>query len=177
CDPLPDTLIGGPFHMVTIGFHASHELYPPSELLRHVRRAERAGFRAATCSDHFHPWTPRQGQSGFSFAWLGAALQATALPLGTVCCPAGRYHPGVVAQAAATLAEMFPGRFWLALGTGQALNEHITGDPWPPKRERQARVAEAAGVIRALWAGETVIRRGRVRVEKARLFTRPAEPP
>ena len=79
--------------MAIIGFHASHELYPPGLLLRHVRLAEQAGFRAAMCSDHFHPWTPQQGQAGFSFAWLGAALQATALPMGTVCCPAGRYHP------------------------------------------------------------------------------------
>ncbi len=163
--------------MALIGFHASHELYPPGALLGHVRRAERAGLRAAMCSDHFHPWTPRQGQSGFSFAWLGAALAATDLPLGTICCPFGRYHPAVVAQAAATLAEMFPGRFWLAVGTGQALNEAITGEPWPEKPERRQALREAAEVIRALWAGETVTRRGRVRVEAARLYTRPATPP
>src|SRR3954453_11214921 len=140
--------------MASIGFHASHELYPPSVLLRHVRRAEQAGFEAAMCSDHFHPWTPAQGQRGYSFAWLGAALEATSLPFGTICCPAFRYHPAIVAQAAATLAEMYPGRFWLALGTGQALNEHITGAPWPGKLERQARVREAAEVIRTLWSGE-----------------------
>src|SRR4051812_41227640 len=116
-----------------IGFHASHEQHPPSALLEYVWRAERAGFQGAMCSDHLHPWTPAQGQSGYSFAWLGAALQATALPMGTICCPAFRYHPAIVAQAAATLAEMFPGRFWLALGTGQALNEHVTGESWPPK--------------------------------------------
>src|SRR3954466_2561604 len=160
-----------------IGFHASHELHPPGALLRHVRRAEQLGFRAAMCSDHLHPWTPGQGQSGFSFAWLGAALQATHLPVGTVCCPFGRYHPAVVAQAAATLAEMFPGRFWLAVGTGQALNESVTGEPWPDKPERRAALREAVDVIRALWAGETVTCRGRVRVEAASLYTRPAEPP
>jgi probable non-F420 flavinoid oxidoreductase len=129
------------------------------------------------CSDHFHPWVPAQGQSGFSFAWLGAALQATGLPMGTICCPFGRYHPAVVAQAAATLAEMFPGRFWLAVGTGQALNESVTGEPWPDKPERRERLRESADVIRALWAGETVTRPGRVRVEHARLYTRPAHPP
>jgi len=142
--------------MTSIGFHASHELYSPAVLLEHVQRAENAGFAGAMCSDHFHPWTPQQGQSGYSFAWLGAALQASSLPMGTICCPAGRYHPAVIAQAAATLAVMFPGRFWLALGTGQALNEHITGAPWLPKRERQQVAASAAESIKSLWSGRTV---------------------
>lgn len=163
--------------MNAVGFHASHELFRPGDLLTNVRRAERAGFGAAMCSDHFHPWTPDQGNSGFSFAWLGAALQATALPVGTICCPFGRYHPAVVAQAAATLADMFPNRFWLALGTGQALNESVTGAPWPDKGERRARVRESADVIRALWAGETVTHSGRVRVQAAKLYTRPAAAP
>lgn len=163
--------------MAVIGFHASHELYPPGALLRHVRRAERAGFGAAMCSDHLHPWTPQQGHSGYSFAWLGAALQATGLPLGTVCCPVFRYHPVVVAQAAATLAEMFPGRLWLALGTGQALNEHVTGQGWPGKRERQDMVREAAGVMRALWRGEAVTHRGKVCVQEARVYCLPDRPP
>src|SRR3712207_584894 len=130
------------------------------------------------CSDRFHPWTERQGESGFAWSWLGAAMQAPALPFGVVCAPGQRYHPAVVAQAAATLAEMFPGRFWLAVGSGQALNEHITGGAWPPKAERNARLEECVEVIRALWAGETVSRRGRwVRVEAARLYTRPETPP
>ena len=163
--------------MPRIGFHAAHELYPPGELLRLVQRAEQAGFGAAMCSDHFHPWTPEQGQSGFAWSWLGAALQATEFPVGTVCSPAPRYNPAVVAQAAATLAEMFPGRFWLALGTGQALNEHVAGEPWPDKNDRRARLAESVEVIRALWAGETVTHRGWVRVEGAKLYTRPAELP
>jgi coenzyme F420-dependent glucose-6-phosphate dehydrogenase len=163
--------------MTTIGFHASHELYSPGTLLRLIQRAEQAGFRSGMCSDHFHPWIPRHGESGFSFAWLGAALQATALPIGTVCCPAFRHHPAIVAQASATLAEMFPDRFWLALGTGQALNEHITGSPWPDKNERRARVREAAQIIRSLWAGEEVSRSGKVRIEKARLYTRPERSP
>lgn len=163
--------------MAIIGFHASHELYAPSALLSHVQRAERAGFGAAMCSDHFHPWTPTQGQSGYSFAWLGAALQATSLEIGTICCPFGRYHPAVIAQAAATLAEMFPGRFWLAVGTGQALNEHITGQPWPPKPERRKRLEAAVKVIRALWAGETVSHHEGVQVETARLYSLPKTPP
>jgi probable non-F420 flavinoid oxidoreductase len=163
--------------MGTVGIHASHELFPPGELLARVRRAERAGFAAAMCSDHFHPWVPSQGNSGFSFAWLGAALQAMAFPLGTICCPFGRYHPAVVAQAAATLADMFPGRFWLAVGTGQALNESITGAAWPDKPERRATLREAVDVIRALWAGEAVTHTGRVRVRDAKLYTKPATRP
>lgn len=163
--------------MATIGYHASHELYGPRELLRLAAQAERAGFAAAMCSDHFHPWTRRQGESGFAWSWLGAALQATGLTFGVVNAPGQRYHPAIVAQAAATLARMFPGRLWVALGTGQNLNEHITGDPWPPKPERRARLEESVDVIRALWAGETVTRRGRVRVEGATLYTRPVTPP
>ncbi|MHB8955876.1 MAG: TIGR03885 family FMN-dependent LLM class oxidoreductase [Pirellulaceae bacterium] len=163
--------------MATIGFHASHELFPPSALLRHMQQAERAGFAAGMCSDHFHPWTARQGHSGYSFVWLGAALQATGLSIGTICCPVFRYHPAVVAQAAATLAELFPDRFWLALGTGQALNEHIIGQPWPDKPERQAMVSEAAGVMRALWRGEVVTHRGKIRVEHARVFSLPERLP
>lgn len=163
--------------MAAIGFHASHELFPPSALLRHMRQAEQAGFGCGMCSDHLHPWTPSQEHSGYSFAWLGAALQATGLGLGTICCPMFRYHPAIVAQAAATLAEMYPGRFWLALGTGQALNEHVTGQGWPDKPERQARLQEAAEVIRALWRGETVTHRGKIHVEEARVYSLPDKPP
>ncbi|HET6518500.1 MAG TPA: TIGR03885 family FMN-dependent LLM class oxidoreductase [Geminicoccaceae bacterium] len=163
--------------MAEFGFHASHEQFPPSHLLACVRMAEQAGFQAAMCSDHFHPWSERQGQSGFAWSWLGAALQATSLPCGVVCAPGQRYHPAVVAQAAATLAEMFPGRFWLAVGSGEALNERVTGEPWPPKPERDARLRECVDVIRALFAGETVTHRGRVRVERAKLYSRPKTPP
>lgn len=163
--------------MDKVGFHASHELYPPSRLLALARRAERAGFAHAMCSDHFHPWVESQGQSGFAWSWLGAAMQATAMPFGMVCAPGQRYHPAVIAQAAATLAEMFPGRLWVSVGTGQALNEHVTGDPWPPKPERRARLLAAVGVMRALWAGETVTRDDAVRVREAKLYTRPAVPP
>ena len=98
--------------------------------------AERAGFDAAMCSDHFSPWSERQGQSGFAWSWLGAALQATRLPFGVVNAPGQRYHPAIIAQAIGTLGAMYPGRFWAALGTGEASNEHITGDPWPRKDVR-----------------------------------------
>jgi coenzyme F420-dependent glucose-6-phosphate dehydrogenase len=160
-----------------LAYHASHEQFAPSRLLALVRRAESAGFDAATCSDHFHPWSARQGHSGYAWSWLGAALQATSLGLGVVTAPGQRYHPAILAQAAATLCEMFPGRFWLAIGSGERLNENITGDPWPAKADRNARLQACAAVLRALWAGETVTRDGPVRVESARLYTRPAAPP
>jgi G6PDH family F420-dependent oxidoreductase len=125
---------------LVIGYHASHEQLPPSELLACVVAAEAAGFQAAMCSDHFAPWSSRQGHSGFAWSWLGAALQATGLDFGVVNAPGQRYHPAIIAQAAATLSELFPGRFWLALGSGEASNEHITGGRWPPKAERRARL-------------------------------------
>lgn len=163
--------------MAQLGFHASHELYAPSRLLAVVQQAQRAGFAAAMCSDHFHPWTERQGESGFAWSWLGAALQATSLSLGTVCAPGQRYHPAIIAQATATLAEMYPGRFWLAVGTGEALNESITGDAWPDKAFRRARLMECVFIMRALWAGEEVTHTGRVRVQQAKLHTLPTKPP
>ena len=109
---------------------------------------------------------------------LGAAMQATRLPFGVVTCPSGwRYHPAVVAQAIATLGKMFPGRFWAALGSGEFLNEHVTGERWPEKAERNARLHAAADIIRALLRGEEVSRDGPIRVRKARVFPRPREPP
>jgi coenzyme F420-dependent glucose-6-phosphate dehydrogenase len=160
-----------------IGFHCSHEQHPPSALLEHVRLAADAGFAAAMCSDHFHPWSERQGHAGFAWSWLGAALASTTLSCGTVCAPGQRYHPAVIAQAAATLAEMFPQRLWLAIGSGEALNEAITGAPWPDKTVRHARLHESAAVMRALWAGETVSMRGHTTTSSARLYSRPADPP
>jgi coenzyme F420-dependent glucose-6-phosphate dehydrogenase len=162
---------------VRIGFHASHEQFSPSELLELVVQAERAGFDAAMCSDHLLPWSERQGQSGFAWSWLGAAMAQTALSFGTVTAPGQRYHPVIVAQAAATLAEMFPDRFWLALGSGEAMNETVTGQPWPTKRDRNARLLECVEVMRALFAGETVSHQGHVTVQDARLWTLPERPP
>jgi probable non-F420 flavinoid oxidoreductase len=157
--------------------HCSHEQIPPSRLLAHARAAEAAGFTAAMSSDHFSPWSERQGESGFAWSFLGAAMQATALPWGIVNAPGQRYHPAIVAQAAATLCELFPGRLWVALGTGEASNEHITGEKWPAKRVRVARLRECVDVMRALFAGEVVDHDGLVRVDRARLWTLPAEPP
>ena len=163
--------------MATLGFHASHEQISPGRLLKDVQLAEQAGFDAAMCSDHIEPWSARQGHSGFAWSWLGAALATTKLRFGVVTAPGQRYHPAIIAQAAATLAEMFPGRFWLAVGTGEASNEHITGERWPEKPVRCARLRECVDVMRALWAGEEVTHYGHVRVDRARLWTLPAEPP
>jgi probable non-F420 flavinoid oxidoreductase len=162
--------------MTTVGFHASHEQFSPRALRDLVQRAEHAGFAAAMSSDHLMPWTTTQGESGHAWSWLGAALQATSFPVGVITVPGYRYHPAVVAQAAATLSQMFPKRFWLALGSGERVNEQVTGEPWPTKSERNERLYECATVMRALWAGETVNHRGRVTVEECQLHTLPDEP-
>jgi probable non-F420 flavinoid oxidoreductase len=163
--------------MTIVGFHASHEQLPPARLLRAVQLAEGAGFDAAMCSDHFAPWSVRQGESGFAWSWLGAAMQATRLPFGVVTAPGQRYHPTLTAQATATLASMFPGRFWAALGSGEAINEHVTGEPFPPKEDRDARLREAVDVIRRLLRGEEVTTDGLVHVDRARIWSLPDVPP
>ena len=163
--------------MAAIGFHASHEQISPGQLLKDVQHAEEAGFDAAMCSDHIEPWSARQGHSGFAWSWLGAALATTSLPFGVVNAPGQRYHPAVVAHASATLASMFPGRFWVALGSGENMNEHITGDPWPQKETRQQRLEECVSVIRRLHAGEEVTHHGLVTVEQARIWDVPQPPP
>jgi probable non-F420 flavinoid oxidoreductase len=163
--------------MTVIGFHASHEQIPPGELLDAVVLAEQVGFTAAMCSDHFSPWSGRQGQSGFAWSWLGAALQATSLPFGVVNAPGQRYHPAIIAQAIATLASMYEGRFWVALGSGENSNEHITGQVWPRKDLREARLRACVDVMRALLAGDIVSHDGLVTVDRARLFTLPTTRP
>ena len=163
--------------MAILGFHASHEQLPPSRLVTAVVAAEEAGFDAAMCSDHFSPWSTPQGESGHAWVWLGAAMQATSIPFGIVTAPGQRYHVAVHAQGIATLAELFPGRFWAALGSGEAVNEHITGDRWPDKPTRDARLLECVDVIRRLLAGEDVTHHGLVTVDRARLWTLPQETP
>ena len=163
--------------MTEYGIHCSHEQIPPARLLEAVIAAERAGFDAAMCSDHFSPWSERQGESGFAWAWLGAALQATNLSFGVVNAPGQRYHPAIIAQAIGTLGAMFPGRFWAALGSGEFSNEHITGGDWPRKDVREARLLESVDVIRDLLAGEMVSRDGLITVDRAKLYTRPETPP
>lgn len=162
---------------IVLGYHCSHEQFPPSALVRLAQRAEQAGFNAGLSSDHLHPWSESQGESGFAWSFLGAAMQATQLPFGVVCAPGQRYHPAIIAQAAATIAEMFPERFWIACGSGQAVNEAITGEGWPAKEMRNERLLECVEVMRALWAGETVTHYGLVTVEEAKLYTRPEKPP
>ena len=163
--------------MAVLGFHASHEQLAPSALLASVQAAERAGFGAAMCSDHLAPWSSRQGHSGHAWSWLGAALASTSLPFGVVTAPGQRYHPAIIAQAIATLGEMFPGRFWAALGSGEALNEHVTGEPWPAKAVRDARWLECADVIRSLLAGDEVSHDGLVTVDRAKVWVTPSITP
>jgi probable non-F420 flavinoid oxidoreductase len=161
--------------MVVLGFHASHEQVGPAALLEAVAHAEQVGLTEAMCSDHLAPWSSTQGESAFAFAWLGAALQATqGMRIGQFHAPGQRYHPVISAQAVATLAAMFPGRYdWVAVGSGEALNEHVTGDRWPRKDVREARLLESVEVMRRLWRGEQVSHDGLVKVDRARLWTRP----
>ena len=163
--------------MTLLGFHASHEQFAPSHLVRCVIAAEAAGFDAVMSSDHLAPWSERQGHAGNAWAWLGAAMSATTLPFGVVTAPGQRCHPVVTAQTVATLAELFPDRLWVALGSGENLNEHVTGDPWPCKELRDMRLDECADVIARLLAGETVTHRGLVRVDRARVWSLPPSPP
>ena len=137
-----------------IGYHASHEQFPPSRLLDFVKRAEQAGFKAVLSSDHFHPWSNDQGESGFAWTWLGAAMLATNMEFGVVNAPGQRYHPALIAQAVATLEEMFPGRFWLCAGSGEAMNENITGENWPSKDIRNQRLKECVEVMKKMWTGD-----------------------
>lgn len=165
--------------MVHIGYHASHEQFTPGELVEYAVAAERAGFASVMSSDHLAPWSRRQGQSGFTWTWLGAAMQATTIPFGLITVPIGfRYHPVITAQAAATLAELFPGRFpWMAVGSGQALNEHFAARRWPSKQERNELLLAGVEIVRDLWSGAMVSRRAPISVDEARLYTLPRQLP
>jgi coenzyme F420-dependent glucose-6-phosphate dehydrogenase len=165
--------------MAHIGYHASHEQFTPSELVEYAVAAERAGFAGVMSSDHLAPWSRRQGQSGFTWTWLGAAMQATTIPFGLITVPIGfRYHPVVTAQAAATLAELFPGRFpWMAVGSGQALNEHFAARRWPSKPERNELLLAGVEIIRELWSGALVSRKAPIVVGEARIYTLPRRVP
>ena len=166
--------------MAEIGYKLSSEEFGPMALVEYASRAERAGFTFALISDHFHPWIDRQGQSPFVWGVLGAIAHATTtLRVGTaVTCPTIRYHPAIVAQAAATAAAQMPGRFFLGVGTGENLNEHVVGRGWPGPDLRLEMLEEAIKVIRLLWEGGEKTQRGRhFTVESARLYTLPPEPP
>jgi coenzyme F420-dependent glucose-6-phosphate dehydrogenase len=163
-----------------LGYSLSCEEHPPLDLVRHAARAEETGFSFALISDHFHPWTDRQGESPFVWAVIGGIAEATErLRLGTgVTCPTIRIHPAIVAHASATAAAMMPGRFFLGVGSGENLNEHVLGDRWPPVRDRLDMLEEAIEVIRELWTGELVSHRGNhYQVANARLYTVPDELP
>ncbi len=165
--------------MGILGYAASFEQFHPTDLLTYSKQAEQAGFKAVMASDHFHPWVPSQGHSAFVWSWMGALGVATNLRFGTGVTPPGyRYHPAVIAQAAATLEAMFPGRFYLGLGAGEALNEHIVGEYWPEAPVRLERLMEAIEIIKALFSGKVVKHRGaHFNVESAKLYTLPENPP
>ena len=163
-----------------LGFALSSEDHPPNELVRQAQIAERAGFTFGLISDHFHPWVSDQGHSPFVWSTLGGIAQTTeTIRMGTgVTCPLIRIHPAIVAQAAATVAAMMPGRFFLGVGTGENLNEHVTGARWPLAWERLEMLEEAVDVIRKLWSGDEITHRGEhYTVEQARLYTLPDERP
>ena len=165
--------------MTKIGYAAMLEQFHPTDLLEWCPQAEEAGFEAGfMVSEHFHPWTPQQGQSAFAWSFMGALGQRTSLPFGTaVTCPGFRYHPAVIAHAAATLGAMYPGRFWLGLGAGEALNEHVIGGEWPEVGERSRMMFESIEIIAKLFSGKVVKHDGDYfTLESARLYTRPEEP-
>jgi G6PDH family F420-dependent oxidoreductase len=162
-----------------LGFALSSEDHPPSELVRQAAAAERAGFSFCSISDHYHPWVDAQGESGFVWATLGGIAQATeTIRVFTgVTCPTIRIHPAIVAQAAATVATMMPGRFRLGVGTGENLNEHVLGDRWPLPDERLEMLEEAIEVLRLLWQGGEQTHRGtHYTVDHARVYTLPDKP-
>ncbi|MGB6164985.1 MAG: TIGR03557 family F420-dependent LLM class oxidoreductase [Pseudonocardiaceae bacterium] len=164
--------------MVSVGYALSCEEFGPHELVRLARLAEEAGFERLWISDHYHPWLREQGQSPFVWSVIGALSQVSTLPISTgVTCPIIRMHPAIIAQAAATAAVQCEGRFALGVGTGEALNEHILGDRWPPPGVRRGMLREAVAVIRALHAGGEVTHYGKYyTVENAEIFTRPEQP-
>jgi coenzyme F420-dependent glucose-6-phosphate dehydrogenase len=166
--------------MITLGYKLSSEEQSPPDLVRYAEMAQDSGFGFALISDHFHPWIDKQGQSPFVWGVLGAIAQATQrLSVGTaVTCPTMRMHPAIVAQAAATAAALMPGRFFLGVGTGENLNEHVVGQGWPETEVRQERLEEAIEIIRLLWKGGNQSHHGRhFTVENARLYTLPNSPP
>ncbi len=165
--------------MVQVGYAISSEEHLPNDIVQHARLAEDAGFPFALISDHFHPWIDRQGHSPFVWAVIGGIAQATErMQLGTgVTCPTVRIHPAIIAQAAATAGAMMPGRFFLGVGSGENLNEHILGDAWPETEVRQEMLEEAIAVIRLLWEGGNQSHRGKhYTVQNARLYTLPEQP-
>src|SRR4029453_17388960 len=173
--PLP----GRPPDMTDFGYALSSEEHGPRKLIDYARKAEETGFEFALISDHFHPWTDAQGQSPFVWSVVGGISQATSrLRLGTgVTCPLIRIHPAIIAHAAATAGEMMQGRFFLGVGSGENLNEHVVGEVWPAPDERLSMLEEAIEVMRLLWQGGEQTHRGDYYdLEQARLYTLPDDP-
>lgn len=163
-----------------LGYFLSSEEWGPADLLDQARMAREAGFDRLWISDHFHPWNDAQGHS--PFVWSTIAAIAATVPgvriTTAVTCPMLRIHPAIIAQAAATSAVLLEGRFGLGVGSGEALNEHIFGDPWPEADERLEMLEEAIEVIRTLWQGGVQHHRGRhYRVEQARIYDLPESAP
>jgi G6PDH family F420-dependent oxidoreductase len=165
--------------MAEIGYFLSSEEHGPAELVRQAQQAEQAGFRSVWISDHYHPWNDRQGQSPFVWSVIGGIAATTNLRVTTaVTCPSVRIHPAIIAQAAATAALLLPGRFLLGVGSGENLNEHVLGDRWPRLEVRLEMLEEAVHVLRMLWEGKLTSHDGRhYRVENARIYSLPPEPP
>jgi G6PDH family F420-dependent oxidoreductase len=155
------------------------EQFGPREAIDYCTAAERAGFSGVMAADHVQPWVPQQGQAPHVWAFMAAAAEHTSGDIGPgVTCPSFRQHPAMIAQAAATMAVLAPGRFWLGLGSGEALNEHIVAGHWPEIRERGDRLFESIELIRALFSGKDVRHEGRYyRMETLRLWTLPEAPP
>lgn len=165
--------------MTRFGYFLASEQWGPRDLIWQAQRAQEAGFEALWLSDHFHPWTDQQGESPFVWSVLAVLARETDLPIVTaVTCPTVRTHPVIIAHAAATTAVLADGRFVLGVGSGEALNEQVTGAPWPLARLRLDMLAEAVDVMRQLWTGEVITHHGRYyTVEHARLYTLPDHPP
>jgi G6PDH family F420-dependent oxidoreductase len=166
--------------MTTFGYALSSEEHPPADLVRFARLAEEFDYEFVSISDHYHPWTDTQGESPFVWTVAGAIAQATErIRVGTgVTCPLIRIHPAIIAQAAATTAALIPGRFFLGVGSGEALNEHIFGDRWPRAATRLEMLEEAVEVIRLLWEGGTKSHEGKhYRVENAQVYSLPDQLP
>jgi len=162
-----------------IGYAAMLEQFHPTDLLDWCPQAEAAGFSAGfMVSEHFQPWTPQQGNAAFAWTFMGALGQRTTLPIGlAVTAPGFRFHPAVIAHAAATMGAMYPGRFWLGLGAGEALNEHVIGGKWPEIGVRSQMLFEAIEIITKLFSGEVVRHKGEYfTLESAKLYTRPDKP-
>jgi G6PDH family F420-dependent oxidoreductase len=162
-----------------IGYFLSTEDFRPADLVAQAKAAEQAGFEALWISDHFHPWNDEQGNSPFVWSIIGAISQVCSLPITTaVTCPTVRIHPAIIAQAAATCGQLLDGRFTLGVGSGEALNEHILGDPWPTADRRLEMLEEAVELMRELWKGEVVSWEGKYyEVDHARIYNLPDQPP